>query len=96
MNDVRELLKRGSEKVIAHYVLLLANAKSGGERELYRSRIEGGAEVAGQTQRVLGLVRRISSHHLGVRASAVALKQLRSFSIRAAVSSVAWPSFPMA
>jgi hypothetical protein len=40
MTDVRELLIRGSEKVIGHYRLLLAGAKSEKERELYRSRIE--------------------------------------------------------
>jgi hypothetical protein len=40
MTDVRELLIRGSEKVIGHYRLLLAGAKTERERELYRSRIE--------------------------------------------------------
>jgi hypothetical protein len=40
MTDVRELLIRGSGKVIVHYRLLLASAKSEKERELYRSRIE--------------------------------------------------------
>ncbi|MBR0914319.1 hypothetical protein ACE102_44670 (plasmid) [Bradyrhizobium sp. vgs-9] len=40
MRDVRDLLIRGSEKVIGHYRLLLASAKSEKERELCRSRIE--------------------------------------------------------
>ncbi|MGL3109164.1 hypothetical protein [Bradyrhizobium sp. BR 1432] len=40
MSDVRDLLIRGSEKVIGHYRLLLASAKSESERQLYRSRIE--------------------------------------------------------
>lgn len=40
MTDLRDLLIRGSEKVIGHYRLLLANAKTEKERELYRSRIE--------------------------------------------------------
>jgi hypothetical protein len=40
MSGVRDLLIRGSEKVIGHYRLLLARAKTEKERELYRSRIE--------------------------------------------------------
>lgn len=40
MTDLRDLLIRGSEKVIGHYRLLLASAKTEKERELYRSRIE--------------------------------------------------------
>lgn len=40
MSDVRDLLIRGSEKVIAHYRLLLANARTESERQLYRARIE--------------------------------------------------------
>jgi hypothetical protein len=40
MSDFRELLIRGSEKVIAHYRLLLASAKSEQGRKVYRSRIE--------------------------------------------------------
>jgi hypothetical protein len=40
MTDVKDLLLRGSEKVIDHYRLLLASAKTEKERELYRSRIE--------------------------------------------------------
>ncbi|MCK1492225.1 hypothetical protein IVB14_17810 [Bradyrhizobium sp. 180] len=39
MSDVN-LLIRGSEKVIQHYRLLLASAKTESERQLYRSRIE--------------------------------------------------------
>jgi len=40
MISQRELLIRGSEKVIGHYELLLASAKTEEERELYRGRIE--------------------------------------------------------
>jgi hypothetical protein len=40
MRGIRDLLIRGSEKVIGHYRLLLASAKNEEERELYRSRIE--------------------------------------------------------
>ena len=40
MSDVRNLLIRGSEKVIEHYRMLLASAKTENERQLYRSRIE--------------------------------------------------------
>ena len=39
MSDVRNLLISGSEKVIAHYRVLLAGARSESERELYRARI---------------------------------------------------------
>jgi len=40
MTDVRDLLIRGSEKVMAHYRQLLAGAKTEKERELCLSRIE--------------------------------------------------------
>lgn len=40
MNSQRDLLIRGSEKVIGHYELLLASAKTEHERALYRQRIE--------------------------------------------------------
>ena len=40
MSDIRELLIRGSKKVIGHYRLLLASAKDEEERVLCRSRIE--------------------------------------------------------
>ena len=40
MSGIRELLIRGSEKVIGHYRLLLASAKNDEERERYRRRIE--------------------------------------------------------
>ena len=40
MSGVRDLLIRGSEKVMDHYRRLLASAKTEKERELYRSRIE--------------------------------------------------------
>jgi hypothetical protein len=40
MSSIRDLLIRGSEKVIGHFRLLLASAKNEEERELYRSRIE--------------------------------------------------------
>jgi len=39
MSGIRDLLIRGSKKVIGHYRLLLASAKKEEERELYRSRI---------------------------------------------------------
>jgi hypothetical protein len=39
MSGIRDLLIRGSKKVIGHYRLLLASAKNEEERELYRSRI---------------------------------------------------------
>ncbi|KYG21356.1 hypothetical protein SE92_14685 [Bradyrhizobium sp. AT1] len=39
MTDVRNLLISGSEKVIGHYRVLLAGARSESERELYRARI---------------------------------------------------------
>lgn len=40
MSGIQDLLIRGSEKVIGHYRLLLASARTEKERELYRSRIE--------------------------------------------------------
>jgi hypothetical protein len=40
MSNIRDLLIRGSTKVIGHYRLLLASAKNEKERELYRTRIE--------------------------------------------------------
>ena len=40
MSGIQVLLIRGSEKVMGHYRLPLARAKTGRERELYRSRIE--------------------------------------------------------
>ena len=40
MTGQRELLIRGGEKVIGHYELLLASAKTEQERELYLQRIE--------------------------------------------------------
>ena len=40
MTDVQALLIRGSEKVIAHYRLLLESATTERERELYLGRIE--------------------------------------------------------
>jgi len=39
MSGVQDLLIRGSDKVIGHYRLLLASAKSEQERVLYRGRI---------------------------------------------------------
>ena len=38
--SIRDLLIRGSKKIIGHYRLLLASAKNEEERELCRSRIE--------------------------------------------------------
>lgn len=40
MSNIQDLLIDGSEKVIAHYRLLLASAKTEKERELYRRRLE--------------------------------------------------------
>ena len=40
MSGIQDLLIRGSEKVIGHYRLLLASARTEQERELCRSRIE--------------------------------------------------------
>jgi hypothetical protein len=51
MTDLRALLIRGSEKVIAHYRLLLASAKTEKERELYLTRIEREQAVLDQLQR---------------------------------------------
>ncbi len=50
MTDVRDLLVRGSEKVIAHYRLLLAGAKTEKERELYLSRIDREQRLLEQLQ----------------------------------------------
>lgn len=50
MSDVHELLIRGSEKVIGHYRLLLASAKTESERQLYRSRIEREQRLLDQLQ----------------------------------------------
>jgi hypothetical protein len=40
MSGIQGILIRGSEKVIGHYRLPPASAKTEQERELYRSRIE--------------------------------------------------------
>ena len=40
MSAIRDLLIRGSKKVIGHYRLLLTSAKNEGECELYQTRIE--------------------------------------------------------
>ena len=48
MRGVRDLLMRGSEKVIGHYRLLLARANTEEERELYRSRIESEQRLLGE------------------------------------------------
>jgi len=50
MTDVRDLLIRGSEKVIGHYRTLLASAQSEEERELYQSRIEREQRLLDQLQ----------------------------------------------
>jgi hypothetical protein len=50
MTDVRDLLIRGSEKVIDHYPLLLASAKTERERQLYLSRIEREERLLDQLQ----------------------------------------------
>jgi len=40
MNELRQLLVRGSEKIVGHYQFLLDTAASEGERERFRRRIE--------------------------------------------------------
>jgi len=50
MTNVRDLLIRGSEKVIDHYRLLLASAKTERERQLYLSRIEREERLLRQLQ----------------------------------------------
>ncbi|UWU79121.1 hypothetical protein N2603_11875 [Bradyrhizobium huanghuaihaiense] len=50
MTDLRDMLIRGSEKVIAHYRLLLSGAKTERERELYLSRIEREQRMMDQIQ----------------------------------------------
>lgn len=50
MSDVHELLIRGCEKIIGHYRLLLASAKTESERQLYRSRIEREQRLLDQLQ----------------------------------------------
>ncbi|QQO20777.1 hypothetical protein JJB98_13095 [Bradyrhizobium diazoefficiens] len=50
MTDVRNLLISGSEKVIGHYRMLLANARSESERELYRARIAREQRLLGTLQ----------------------------------------------
>lgn len=40
MSDLRDLLIRGSEKVIEHYRFLLGNAKDANEHYLYSTRID--------------------------------------------------------
>lgn len=49
MSDVHELLIRGCEKIIGHYRLLLASAKTE-SRQLYRSRIEREQRLLDQLQ----------------------------------------------
>jgi hypothetical protein len=48
MSGIRDLLIRGSKKVIGHYRLLLARAKDEEERELYRGRIERELRLLGE------------------------------------------------
>lgn len=50
MSDIHDVLIRGSQKVIGHYRLLLASAKSEGERQLYRDRIEREQRLLDQLQ----------------------------------------------
>lgn len=40
MSDVRDVLIRGSRKIIEHYEFLISRTPSERERELYRRRIE--------------------------------------------------------
>ncbi|MCP3401848.1 MULTISPECIES: hypothetical protein [unclassified Bradyrhizobium] len=50
MTDVRDLLIRGNEKVVAHYRQLLAGAKTEEERELYLTRIDREQRLLDQLQ----------------------------------------------
>ncbi|AJA61570.1 MULTISPECIES: hypothetical protein [Bradyrhizobium] len=50
MSDIRGLLIRGSEKVIGHYRLLLASAKTDSERQLYQTRIDREQRLLDQLQ----------------------------------------------
>ncbi|QOG23032.1 hypothetical protein [Bradyrhizobium sp. SEMIA] len=50
MIAVRDLLIRGSEKVLAHYRLLLASAKTEKGRDLYLSRSEREQRLLDQLQ----------------------------------------------
>ena len=50
MTDVRDLLIRGSEKVIDHYRQLLTSAKTERERQRYLSRIEREERLLDQLQ----------------------------------------------
>jgi hypothetical protein len=52
MSEFRDLLIRGSEKVVGHYRLLLASAKSDSERQLYQTRIEREQRLLDQLQGV--------------------------------------------
>ena len=52
MSDVRDLLIRGSAKVIGHYRLLPASAKTDSERQLYQTRIEREQRLLDQLQGV--------------------------------------------
>jgi hypothetical protein len=59
MSDVRDMLIRGSERVIDHYRVLLAGAKTEKERELYLSRIEREQRLIDQLRD--GLPRKIAA-----------------------------------
>ena len=50
MSKFRDLLIRGSEKVVGHYRLLLVSAKSDSERQLYQTRIEREQRLLDQLQ----------------------------------------------
>ncbi len=52
MSKFRDLLIRGSEKVVGHYRLLLVSAKSDSERQLYQTRIEREQRLLDQLQGV--------------------------------------------
>ncbi|MTV12655.1 MULTISPECIES: hypothetical protein [Bradyrhizobium] len=48
MNELQQLLIKGSEKVIGHYQFLLDSAASEQERERYRRRIEEERRILGR------------------------------------------------
>lgn len=62
MTDVRNLLISGSEKVIGHYRMLLANARSESERELYRARIARAAPARHLAGRLPGSIGGVNGH----------------------------------
>lgn len=65
MSDVRELLIRGSEKVIGHYRLPSRERKTEPERELYRKPHRARAAAAGRAASRIGSRRKAGHGLLG-------------------------------